>query len=374
MQYLETVFNRYRKASKESKGRILDELCRVCGYHRKYAIWKIGHFSLHKEAKDRLRQRSRSYGPEVLRIAEAVWEAANYPWSARLREIFRVWLPWIRKRYRLTAEVERKLLSISASTLDRSLRAKKRKMRRRLYGRTKPGRLLRHKIPVKCDHWDVRSPGYLELDLVSHSGEYASGDFIYSLNLTDITSGWVETRAVMGKGEEGRLEALRGMSQALPFNVLGIDSDNGSEFINYHLLKHCEGEGIQFTRSRLYKKDDNAHIEQKNWTHVRKLLSWDRYDSVEVLEAMNSLYESDLRLFMNLFQPSVKLQKVLRRGSRRTRLYDKPQTPLDRLLASNLVDKKKLLELEALRKQIYPFAHSESVNQELERIWSLAHY
>lgn len=305
---------------------------------------------------------------------EAIWEAANYPWSVRLKETIRVWIPWIRRRYRITSKMEEKLLSISPSTIDRHLKLKKNKLKRRLYGRTKPGTLLRHKIPVKTDTWDVKRPGFCELDLVSHCGGCGSGEFIYSLNLTDIYSGWVETQAVLGKGEIGVLKALERISQVLPFKILGIDSDNGSEFINHHLWSYCEAGSIQFTRSRPYKKDDNAHIEQKNWTHVRKFMGWDRYDSPEALEAMNDLYKNELPLFMNLFQPSVKLIKTIRKGSRRKRIYDKPQTPLDRLLSSKHLNKRKREELKTRREGLDPFSLSETINKKLECIWDLAHY
>ena len=163
-------------------------------------------------------------------------------------------------------------------------------------------------------------------------------------------------------------DALQAISQALPFKILGIDSDNGSEFINWHLKSYCDKEEIQFTRSRPYKKDDNAHIEQKNWTHVRKLIGWDRYDSLP------ALYENELRLWMNLFQPSVKRQRVVRKGSRRTRIYDKPQTPLDRLLSIDLSAKRKFLELKTLREKLDPFELSERITQKLEQIWTYAHH
>jgi len=174
----------------------------------------------------------------------------------------------------------------------------------------------------------------------------------------------------MGKGQIAVLEALDKISQRVPFKILGIDS--GSEFINYHLFNWCEKRRIQFTRSRPYKKDDNAHIEQKNWTHVRKFMGWDRYDSPKALEAMNDLYEKELLLFMNLFQPSVKLIKTVRKGSRKNRVYDRPQTPLDRLLASGGVDKKRGEELKALREKLDPFSLSETINRKLEH--GLAHY
>ncbi|MFQ5976425.1 MAG: transposase family protein [Candidatus Hydrothermarchaeales archaeon] len=375
MEYLETIYRRYRQSPKESKGKILDELCKVCKYKRKYAIWKLSQLPVEEKSKSHpKRKRERKYGHEVMVIVEKVWRKANYPWSLRLKEILRLWLPWIRVRYRTSPEVDEKLLSISASTIDRNLRDKKRKLKRRLYGRTKPGTLLRHKIPVKTDCWDVKSPGFMEADLLSHSGGSSRGEFIHSLNLTDIFSSWVETEAVMGKGERGITDALERIFPRLPFKIRGLDSDNGSEFINHHLFRYCEERRIQFTRSRPYKKDDNAHIEQKNWTHVRKFMGWDRYDSSQALEAMNDLYENELPLFMNLFQPSVRLQKIIRKGSRKHRIYDKPQTPMDRLLTSGQLDEKRCEELEVLRERLDPFNLSEVIEQKLERIWDLAHY
>lgn len=374
MSYLKAIYHRYHKASKALRSRILDEFCRVCGYQRKYAIWKLNAGFDRPPTTRRPRRRSKIYTSQVVHIVQAVWEAANYPWSRRLKEVLRLWLPWIRRHFPLTPEIENKLLSISPSTIDRSLKAHKTKLKRRLYGRTKPGTLLKHHIPVKTDHWDVKRPGFAEVDLVSHSGPSASGEFLYSVNLTDVHSGWVETRAVMGRGETAVLQALQEMRSALPFDLLGLDSDNGSEFINYHLFKYCRQQGIQLTRSRPYKKDDNAHIEQKNWTHVRRLIGWDRYDSPEALEALNDLYTNELRLFMNLYQPSVRLVKTTRIGSRRKRLYDAPRTPLDRLTASKQSNPAKLATLRALRDQTDPFELSQRVNHKLERTWTLAHH
>jgi len=375
MKYCETVYRRYRDASKESKARMLDELCQVCGYNRKYAIWKLNRLRDREKAKaPSKRRRRRKYGHEVLLIVEEVWKKSGYPWSVRLKEILRLWLPWIKRHYQVTGEVEEKLLDISPSTMDRHLKPLKNKLKRRIYGRTKPGTLLRHKIPVKTDHWDVGQPGYLEADLVSHSGESGYGEFMHSLNFTDIFSQWVETQAVMGKGREGILEAFDKISQRLPFRMLGIDSDNGSEFINHHLWNYCEEREIQFTRSRPYKKDDNAHIEQKNWTHVRKLMGWDRYDSPQALAAMNSLYENELPLYMNLFQPSIKLLRTERKGSRKNRLYSRPLAPLDRLLASEYIDQSRKEELIALREKLDPFELAERVDQKLQQIWKKAHY
>ena len=323
----------YKKADKAGRSRLLDDFCAEAGYHRKYAI------SLLRKPVDTPapgstpRRRGSTYSAASIRILAQIWKAAGYPWSARLKALLPQWLPWARRHIRgLTPEVECALLKISPRQMDRRLQDKKRRLKGRIYGRTKPGSLLKHHISIKTDNWDVHEPGYCEIDLVSHSGPHASGEFIYSLNVTDIHTGWCETRAIKGKGETGVVDALDGIRQALPFELKGIDSDNGSEFINYHLLRYCEKHRIQFTRSRPYKKNDNAHIEQKNWTHVRKLVGWDRYDSPAQLKAIQALYTGCWRAMMNLYQPCVKLKQKVRIGSRITRRYDQPQTPLDRLI------------------------------------------
>lgn len=264
--YLQRIYPRYRQASRAERGPILDEFCANCGYHRKYAIRLLNGAPPKGRPKRKRRRRGVTYGVELVSVLKAVWDAADYPWSVRLKALLPGWMPWIRRHYRLSAKTERQLLQISARSIDRRLRGEKRK--RRLYGRTEPGSLLKHHIPLKTDHWDVEVPGFTEIDLVSHSGNSASDEFCYSLNVTDIHTGWTETRAA--------LEAIR---QALPFPLRGIDSDNGSEFINEHLVRYCEARAIQLTRGSPYKKDDNAHIEQKNWTHVRRQLGYFRYDT-----------------------------------------------------------------------------------------------
>jgi len=323
----EAMWKRYRRAPKTMKTRILDELCVATGYHRQYAIAQLNQMEdVEPSLKKIPRTRKRHYTKDVLAVIEKIWEEADYPWSVRLKAILKLWMPWIRRRFALTSLQETKMLRIGARTIDRYLSSKKRTMRKRLYGRTKPGTLLRHQIPIKCESWEEVDPGHLELDTVSHSGENSSGTFASTLNLTDIASTWVETRSVLGKGEAAVLDAFRQIQENLPFEVLSIDSDNGGEFINHRLWAYCQSQRIGFTRSRPYKKDDNAHIEQKNWTHVRKLIGWDRYDTPEAVQAMNDLYAHELRLYMNLFQPSVKLRERVRKGSRRTRRYDSPLT------------------------------------------------
>jgi hypothetical protein len=272
----------------------------------------------------------------------------------------------------LSPEIERQLLSISARQIDRRLGDRKRRLKRGLYGRTKPGTLLKHHIPIRTDNWDVTVPGFGEVDLVSHCGNCGEGKFAYSLNFTDIHTAWVETGAILGKDRETVREALEEIRERLPFRLCGIDSDNGSEFINDCLWNYCQDLKIQFTRGRPYKKDDNAHIEQKNWTHVRKLIGWERFDTQKAADAINGLYGREWRLMMNLFQPSVKLAGKVRVGSRLTRKYDKPQTPLDRLIASGQGEAEKLKNLKRLRETLDPFELSRTIEKKLEKITRLA--
>jgi hypothetical protein len=372
--YLQSIHSRYRKSSPAEKGHILDEFCKVCGYNRKYAIRVLnGPPPPKKPVPRKPTPRGPTYSPRLVRVLREVWEAANYPWSERLKALLPLWLPWMRQRFSLTAQMEEQLLSISARQMDRRLQPYKTQLKRRLYGRTKPGTLLRRQVPIKTDHWDVKTAGFTEVDLVSHSGESAEGEFCHSLTLTDIHSTWTESRAVLGKGEIGVVSSIDEMRQGLPFDLRGLDSDNGSEFVNHHLLRYTKKHDIQFTRSRPYKKDDNAHVEQKNWTHVRRLMGWERYDTLEARAAMNDLYRNELRILMNVFLPSVKLLRKERIGSKLRRHYGPPMTPLDRLLDSKQGDSKKVGELVHLRSTTNPFELSQRVNEKLEVIWALAH-
>jgi hypothetical protein len=372
--YLKAIYSRYKKVAKPLRARILDEFCQVCGYNRKYAIRLLNGPAPQKPEVTAAKGRRPTYGAKVILTLTAIWEAAGYPCSARLKALLPLWLPWAIKRLAISAQVQNQLLSISAATIDRRLKAKKRQLKKRLYGRTKPGTLLKHHIPIKTDSWDVSSAGFTETDLVSHSGNSEKGEFIHSLNVTDIHTTWVESRAVMGKGQAGVLEAMKEIEQALPFKLLGIDSDNGSEFINYHLKAFCDQKNIQFTRGRPYKKDDNAHIEQKNWTHVRKIFGYLRYDSEPVRQTMNDLYQNELRTLQNLFLPSMKLISKARVGSKLKRRYDKPQTPLERVAACPHADPLKLAELQKLRDATDPFALAKIIDQKLERIYQLANH
>ncbi len=199
-EYLQVMQERYRGASKKKKQALLNEVCKVCHYHRKHAIRVLNGPWLDDQPKPKPRTaRRETYGAQLLSILRAVWEAAGYPWSVRLKALLPLWLPWIRKHFRLTPALEQQLLQISSRQMDRRLQPHKRKLKRRIYGRTKPGRWLKHQIAIRTEHWNVDQPGWLEVDLVSHSGDSADGEFIYSLNLTDILTGWVETRPSWAK-------------------------------------------------------------------------------------------------------------------------------------------------------------------------------
>jgi len=367
-EYLRRMRERYERARKEARGLLLDEMAEVTGYHRKALIRRM-HGG--EPRRGRRRGRPRQYGPTVVAALRLIWVAAGHPWSARLKALLPAWLPHARRHMALSQETERKLRAMSPRQMDRCLAKDRRTLQRRLYGRTKPGRLLKHHIPLKTDRWDVAAPGFTEIDLVSHSGDCADGEFVHSLHVVDIHTAWVETRAVLGKSQVRVQEALATIRAALPFVLCGIDSDNGSEFINAHLLRYCQTAGIQFTRGRPYKKDDNAHIEQKNWTHVRKLVGYERYDTTTAVEALNALY-AEVRLLQNLFLPSVKLVARERVGSRVRRRYDAPQTPLERLLAGGQGDPATIQALVRQRARLDPFALAARIDQQLERVYGLA--
>ena len=369
-EYMKDVYPRYHQATRAEKKRILDEFCKVYKCHRKHAI-RLLNGPIPSPQRPKRRGR-RTYPEDVIRLLKAIWEAAGYPWSSRLKVILKDWMPWIEKHFHPTDAQKRQLLSISAAQIDRRLAPDKIRLRRRIYGKTKPGALLKHHIPIKTDCWDVDRPGFLEIDLVSHSGDNAEGLFAQTLDTTDIHTAWTEAVAIMGKSQEAVCNAMDIIDEAFPFKILGLDSDNGSEFINDHLWRRCRDRHVQFTRGRPYKKDDNAHIEQKNWTHVRKLMGYVRYDTQDALDAMNDLYRHELRWFHNFFQPSVKLKKKVRVGSKLTRRYEKPQTPWQRVLASSHRDPRKVAALKALLKTLDPFELAKTIDRKLAAIYQMS--
>jgi hypothetical protein len=274
----------------------------------------------------------------------------------------------------MTPEIEREIVSISPRQIENRLRSKKRQLKKRIYCTTRPGTLLKSKIPIRTHNWDIRLPGYLEMDLVAHCGNSNAGQFIYTLNATDIRTAWTERVAVMGKGQNGIVQGMLNIKNSLPFRLRGLDSDNGEEFINDHLLNFCFQfkPRIEFTRGRPYKKNDNAHVEQKNFTHVRQIFGWDRYDTQQAQSAMNDLYAHELNLLQNFFQPSMKLAKKVRVGSKVVRKYDLAQTPFQRVLKSGKYNKAKVKKLKEFFVSLDPFELSEKSDQKLQRIFPMA--
>jgi hypothetical protein len=371
-EYYAMMHVRYHKArNRKEKSQILSEFCQSYSCHRKHAL-RLLNGAPPQARRPQRKKRKPFYSPRIISMLESVWQSAGFPWSVRLKAILRLWLPWVRERFSLTPEEERQLLSISPAQIDRRLQAKKQWVRKKVYGSTRSGTILKHQIPIRTDSWNIRVPGFMESDLVSHCGGNASGLFAYTLDWDDIQSQWVERRAFLGRGQFDVLESSQEMEAELPFRLRGLDCDNDSSFINEHLFGYCHNRKIQFTRSRPYKKNDNAHIEQKNNTHVRQILGYVRYDTQEAVDAINDLYKNELRIFQNYFQPSVKLVKKIRIGSKVRKKYDAPQTPYQRLLQSKKADSLKLEIFKKSALQWNPFLLSDAIESKLSRIYGLA--
>ena len=329
-EYLARIRYRYKKASRKAKKLILDEFCAVCGYHRKHAIRLLrGKASPPRKKKG---PASIYDNPEFIQALRTIWNAAGNICSRRLKAAIPIFLPWYKKHYMLSPETERLLLDVSPKTMDRKLKSLRVDFLKKRFSSTKPGSLLKNQIPIKTGNWDVTRPGFMEADTVAHCGSSLAGDLIYTLVMTDIHTGWTEQRAVWNKGQAGVFAAVRDIEEGLPFPLLGFDCDNGSEFLNHHLWRYCTGKNIAFTRSRPYKKDDNAHVEQKNWTHVRQLLGYIRLEKPELVDVLNDLYVNQWNLYVNFFLPSMKLEHKERVGSRMKRIYDDPMTPFQRVM------------------------------------------
>jgi len=360
---------RYRQAERRERSRLLDEFTAMTGLHRKYAIALLG-----KPPPARVRRSARSsrFDSEAVTALVQLWTACDYPWSRRLHAMLPLWLPATRERFAMSERVEALLRSMSPRTIDRLLKPHRVELKRRIYGRTKPGTMLKHHVPIRSERWNVQEVGWCETDTVAHCGVSGEGEFANSVNLTDIASTWTETRAVLGKGQRFVVAALDEIRRALPFALRGLDSDTGSEFINRHCVAWCYEHRLQFTRSRPYHKNDNAHIEQKNWTHVRKIFGWKRIDSEEAVAAMNDLYANEIRLLLNYFHVNVQLVEKRRVGSRVQRRYDPPMTPLDRLIAKNLVDTQTAQRLLAHRAHLDPVQLVEAVQAKVAAILTIA--
>lgn len=372
---------RYQKSSKKERGLILDEFTSLTGYGRKYAAWVLTNwhrrriltiggvrtvfvFGLKKAHKGSARvKRPATYGAETLRLLKQLWALAGGLCGKRLAPFIRETLPVLERfeEITLSAEVRAKLLAISPATIDRLLAPERKKYQLRGRSTTRPGSLLKHQIPIRTfADWDEKRPGFVEVDLVAHEGGIPGPFVIHSLTLTDVATGWTEVRPLKTKARRWVLEALAEITETLPFTLRGIDCDNGSEFINAELSAYCTQHRLTFTRSRPYRKNDSCFVEQKNYSIVRHAVGYLRLQSEEQLGCLKKLY-LPLGLFTNHFQPSVKLIKKTRTGSKVTKVYDKPQTPFHRLLVhpeterstrSRLQRQHRLLNPAQLRREI----------------------
>lgn len=372
-EYVEALRARYRRAGRQEKGHILDEFTQVTGYHRKAAIRLLRRGPGPPAGRW---GRRRTYGPEVAAALRLVWEATDRLCSRRLHPFLPELVPVLERHGHLAlpTAVRGQLLRVSPATIDRLLRPSRAKGGRRPFSATKPGSLLKAAIPIRTfAEWDEGCPGFLEVDLVAHCGETTEGFHLFTLSTVDVATGWVECQGVWGKGQERVGGAIHQIARRLPFPLLGLDSDNGSEFINHHLYAYCQRHHITFTRSRPYKKNDSAYVEQKNWSVVRRLVGYDRYCSRAALDQLNRLYGL-LRVYVNFFQPMLKLQHKTRHGARVHKVYDQAQTPYQRLVASGALNAAQQEALAAHYAQTDPVRLLAQINQTLERLWSLAVY
>jgi hypothetical protein len=374
-EYVQAILQRYQQASREAKSRILDELCAVSGYHRKWAIAKLRALSQPRPRHRKPGRPSAYAQAAILQPLRRIWQTAHYPCSKRLKMILPCWLaPYQQTFGPLAAPIQQALRRVSPATIDRLLRAVRVHSARHARAATKPGRLLRHQLPIRTHQWDEARPGFLEADTVAHCGMSLAGAFVYTLDTTDLATGWTEQRAVWGKGETDVLAQIAAIEASLPFPLKGFDCDNGSEFLNWHLVRYCHArrQPIQFTRSRAYHKDDNAHIEQKNWTHVRQWLGYQRFDDPRLVDRLNDLYTTEWRLLHNFFLPSVKLLAKRRVGSKIVKVHDDAKTPYHRILNSQAIPRETKLRLIAQYRMLNPFHLRQAVDQKIAQIRRLA--
>ena len=380
-EYTAIMAKRYKKAKKRNlKNIILNEYCRITKYHRKHAIQKLNTFKFYTKPKRKKPGRPSKYNkPKILTPLKTIWLQANLPCSKILKAIIPIWLPHYVETYaRLDLPVIKLLKRISPSTIDRLLKPVRPKFKKRGLGGTKPGSLLRKQIPIKTDQWDEFNPGFIEADTVHHCGETTAGQYVLTVNYDDIATQWTEQRAVWGKGETGVFEQTEDVENSLPFAIHGFDTDCGGEFINHHLHKYFTNRPknpVQFTRSRAYHSDDNSHVEQKNWTHVRQWLGYYRFENPAVVPLLNDLYKNEWRLYHNFFIPSVKLIEKKRVGSKIIKRYDKPKTPFQRILEADTkyVSNAKKRELQKLFDSLNPFDLRNAMEKKIDKILKIAH-
>lgn len=368
-EYLAKIKDRYRHVGKKYKSSILDEFCEVCGYHRKHAVRLLNKDGRNKKKKP---GRPTKYGIEVVIPLENIWINSGYPCSSRLVKMIPLWLPFYEKQHGvLEDDVRRKVLTIKPRTLDNVLSPVRKKHGIRGLAGTKPGTYLKNSIPIKISHRDVFEPGYVQVDTVANCGGSLKGDFVWSLTMTDIYSGWTENGAVWNKGQHGVHQLLEVIEERIPFLLKGFHTDNGGEFINHHLYQFYKNRDtpVEITRGRPGRSNDNPHVEQKNYTHVRKLIGYQRIDDEGLIKVLNDLYELT-GLMNNFFSANKKLVSKERHGAKYRKKYDKPMTPCQRLLESEHVTELQKTHLTELQINLDPYKLRKMIDAKRRKIFN----
>jgi hypothetical protein len=364
-----TVRARYQRGLKKEKSGILDEFIATTGYNRSYARRILGR--LGKRGRKRVRKpRQRNYDASVFYPLRTLWIAADGICGRRLKPFIPDLMETLEKNkeLRLNKRTRKKLLSIASSTIDRMLKATRKQYELKGRSTTKPGTLLRSAIAVRTyDDWDDKRPGYFETDLVAFCGESVHGEYINGLNLTDVATGWIGLEAVMGKGQYRIHAAIDRVRQRLEFTMLGLDPDNGSEFINHELKRYCEMHNIMFTRIRPYKKNDNCYVEQKNYTVLRRFLGYARYDTEKQLGIIKEILVL-VEPYVNFFQPSMKLMEKIRIGTHVKKTYDTAKTPYQRLLVSGILNDEQKKTLQIVYDSLNPVDMKRKINRLTEKL------
>ena len=364
---LENTQGRYEKAGRRYKKIILDEFCATWGYNRKYAISLLnGIRSVHCGRRGRPAQ----YGKKEHTVLERIWLIATRPCSRRLKAMLWSWLPFYEQQHgRLDQSIRGNLLRISKNSIDRLLRSSRKRYGTHGRSGTRPGTQLLDQIPIKTSHWDVSQPGFMQADTVAHGGASMEGDFVYSLTFTDVFSGWTENRATWNKGADGVLTQIKDIEEDLPFVIQGFHSDNGSEFLNHHLYRHYaqRDQPVSQRRGRPRHGNDSAHVEQKNWSHVRLLLGYQRIDNPLLVPKINELYRA-WALFNNFFCTNLKLIEKTKIGSRYQKKYDESKTPYHRLMASEHINEAQKTHLTEMYCNLNPFKLKKQIDYKQREI------